>query len=186
METSAPSISELKVTIQGTAPLILLPLGVFKGEQLVDNHNKVEEALKLYRREDEQLGFPAGGLKQAVCEAVAKLDTDTKGSVYSGLHVIGEDETNMIVLEGEHHGEPFDFNFKKPKRTITLTLPVFDEWTATFHVHFMESTISRRNIEQFLRDAGSKVGIGHRRPDKGTFKIKQVVPVTTLYKLAAG
>lgn len=184
MEMSALNTSELDVTVQGTAPLVLLPLGVFKGEQLIDNHDKFAEALKLYLRHDGKPGLPAGALKQCICEAVAKLDKDTRNAVDSGFHVIGEDETNMVALEGEPHGEDFVFSFKKPKRVITLTLPVLDSWTATFRVHFMTSIISRKNVERFLSDAGRKVGVGHRRPSKGTFKIKKVVPVTTLYRMA--
>lgn len=182
VEMSALDISELEVTVQGTAPLVLLPLGVFKGEKLVDNHDKFAEALKLYLRHDGRPGLPAGAFKEAVITAVTKLDKETRAAVDT-IHVIGEDETNMVVLEGEPHGESFDFNFKKPKRTITLTLPVLDSWTATFRVHFMTSIISRKNVERFLNEAGRKVGIGHRRPEKGTFKIKQVVKVTTLYRM---
>jgi len=172
---SALSVSEVQVTIKGTAPLVLLPLGVFKGEKLVANHDKVEEALKLYRRHDGLLGFPAGGIKEAVITAVLKLDKETRAAVNSGFHIIGEDETNMVVLSGEYHGEPFDFDFKKPQRTITLTLPVLDQWSATFRVQYLSSSISLKNIEQFFGDAGRKVGIGHRRPVQGTFEITQVL-----------
>lgn len=178
VETSALDISEIEVTIKGTAPLVLLPLGVFKGEQLVEHHDKVAESLKLYRRHDEQLGFPSGAFKTAVTVAVSKLDKETKAAVNTGFHVLGEDETNMAVLNGEHHGEDFSFDFKKPKRTVTLTLPVLDEWSATLRVQYMGSIISRKHIEQFLSDAGRTVGIGHRRPKQGTFEISQVVSAT--------
>mgnify|MGYP001818260833 CR=1 FL=1 len=165
-------ISEIEVTITGTKPLVLLPLGTFKGEKLVDNHDKVAESLKLYRRHDGQLGFPAGAFKEAVITAVANLDKETKAAVATGFHVFGEEETNMVALSGEHHGESFSFDFKKPKRTITLTLPVLNEWSAILHVQFVASVISGKNILKFLDDAGRRVGVGHRRPDKGTFEIK--------------
>lgn len=173
---SALNISEIEVTVQGTAPLVLLPLGVFKGEKLVDHHNKVEEALKLYRRHDGLLGFPAGSFKAALIEAVVKLDKETRAAVDT-IHVIGEDETNMVVLTGEHHGEDFSFDFKKPERTVTLTLPVLDEWSAILRVQYVSSAISRKNLEQFLSDAGVKIGIGHRRPEKGTFRIAQITKI---------
>lgn len=176
-ETSALPISEVQVTIKGTSPLVLLPLGAFKGHHLVDDDDRVEESLKLYRRSDGHSGFPAGGIKRAVTEAIAKLDLETRSSVDAGLHIIGEDETNMVVLDGEHHGEDYDFEFKKPKRTVTLTLPVLDEWTSTFRIQYLEETIGLKNVERFLEGAGQKVGIGHRRPDHGTFEVEKIVSI---------
>ena len=176
-DASALPISEVQVTIKGTSPLVLLPLGAFKGQHLVDDDDKVEESLKLYRRRDGQNGFPAGGVKRAITEAIAKLDLETRRSVDAGLHIIGEDETNMVVLDGDHRGEDYDFDFKRPKRTVTLKLPVLDEWTSTFRVQYLGNTISRKNVERFLWDAGRKVGIGHRRPERGTFEVEKIVSV---------
>ena len=176
-DPSALKIEEIEVTVQGTAPLVILPLGAFKGRQVLEDADEVEHALKLYRRESGELGFPAGGIKRAVMEAIAKLDLDTRRSVESGMHVIGEEATNMVVLEGKHHGEDFDFDFKKPERTVTLKLPVLDKWECKFRVQYMGQTINRKLIEKFLGQAGEEVGLGHRRPDQGTFKVQKIVSV---------
>jgi hypothetical protein len=176
-DSSALPISEVQVTIKGTSPLVLLPLGAFKGQHLTDDQDRVEESLKLYRRHDKRAGFPAGGIKRAVQESMKGLDLETRRSVESGMHIVGEDETNMVVLEGEHHGESFDFDFKKPKRTVTLKLPVLDQWRATFLVQFIGQSISRKHVEKFLGDAGKKVGLGHRRPERGTFEVENIVSV---------
>lgn len=176
-ETSALPVSEVQVTIKGTSPLVLLPLGAFKGQHLIDDDDRVEESLKLYRRSDGHNGFPAGGIKRSVIEAVAKLNLETRRSVDAGFHVIGEDETNMVILDGEHRSEDYDFEFKKPKRAVTLTLPVLDEWTSTFRVQYLAEAIDLKSVESFLVRAGREVGIGHRRPDHGTFEVEKIVSI---------
>jgi hypothetical protein len=172
-------VSEADVMIRGTAPLVLLPLGVFKGEKLVDSHDKVDESLKLYRRHDGKTGFPAGAFKQAVYEAVSSFDEETKDAVYSGFHVIGEDETNMVILSGKNHGEGFIFDFKKPKRTVLITLPVLNEWSSVLRIQYLKDSISLGKIKRFLGEAGRGIGVGHRRPEKGTFEISKVLSIAS-------
>jgi hypothetical protein len=172
---SGLSIKELEVTVQGTAPLVILPLGCFKDRTIDEDQDEVEQSLKLYRRADGDAGFPAGGIKQAVLEAVRSLDTDTKRNVAAGMHIVGEPETNMVRLEGKPRGEDFDFDFKRPKRVVTITLPVYDKWSCRFNVQYLGSSISRKDIETFFAEAGRRVGLGHRRPERGTFEVKKVV-----------
>jgi len=167
-------IQELEVTVAGTAPLVLLPLGCFKDRTIDEDQDEVENSLSLYRRHDGAAGFPAGGIKTAVLEAAKGLDADTRRHLAAGMHIVGEPETNLVRLKGTPRGEEFDFDFKRPKRTVTITLPVYDRWSCRFNVQFLDSSISRRDIEKFLAAAGKTVGIGHRRPEQGTFEVKRV------------
>lgn len=176
-DPSAIPITEVDVTIRGTSPLVLLPLGVFKGQRLTEDVDRVDEARKLYRRCDGRDGFPAGGIKRSVLEGVHGLDSDTRQAVSAGMHILGEDETNMVALDGKYRGEVFDFVFKKPQRVVKMTLPVLDEWEAVFRIQYAEETISRESIKAFLGEAGKKIGIGHRRPQQGTFEVKKIVSV---------
>lgn len=173
-DPSAMQVEEFEVTIEGTSPLVLLPLGFFKNCP-DDEDEQVERALDLYRREDGKPGFPAGGLKDAVLESCKKLDVDTRRRVASGFHIVGEDATNRVLLHGDSEGVDFDFNFKKPKRTVTRTLPQLDTWTCVFPVHLMTGNLGSKEFKKFLGVAGEKVGIGHRRPEMGTFKVTNIV-----------
>jgi hypothetical protein len=167
-------VEEFEVTIEGTSPLVLLPLGFFK-DCPDDEDGQLERALDLYRREDGNPGFPAGGLKDAILEGCKKLDADTRYRVASGFHIVGENATNRVLLNGDSEGVDFDFNFKRPKRTVTRTLPQLDKWTCVFPVQLVTGSLDSKEFNEFLGVAGEKIGIGHRRPEMGTFKVTNIV-----------
>ena len=173
-DPSAMQVEEFEVTIEGTSPLVLLPLGFFK-DCPEDEDEQLERALDLYRREDGEPGFPAGGLKDAVMESCKKLDIDTRRRVAAGFHIVGEDATNRILLHGKPEGVEFDFNFKKPPRTVTRTLPQLFDWSCVVPVHLMTESLDAKEFKKLLGVAGEKVGIGHRRPEMGTFKVTNIV-----------
>jgi hypothetical protein len=167
-------VREAEVVLEGTAPLVCIPLGCFK--QLPEEADEqVEKALELYRREDGEPGFPAGAFKKAVMDACKAFDKDTRTAVAAGFHVIGEPGSNMIRISGgksDPSMEEYEFTFKRPKREVSRALPVFNKWQAVLAVQFMPKMVPAKRLEEFLNLAGAEIGIGHDRPDSGTFKVK--------------
>jgi hypothetical protein len=136
---------------------------------------QVEQALDLYRREDGRQGFPAGAFKKAVMDACREFDKDTRKAVAAGFHVMGEMGTNLVALRGGRDDpsmEEYDFIFKRPKREVSRTLPVFNDWSAELTVQFMPKLVPAVRLREFFDLAGEKIGIGHDRPDSGTFKVR--------------
>lgn len=135
----------------------------------------MEHALSLARLQDGRVGLPAGAVKKSVLESTKGLDTDTRNRVMSCFHVLGEQERNFVPLTGEPKEADFDFEFKKPKRTLTMTLPQFDEWSCTFDVQLASGSLSQKDLKKFLNKAGAEIGIGHRRPEMGMFEVVKMV-----------
>jgi hypothetical protein len=168
-------VQEVEVVVEGTSPLVCIPLGCFK-QLPEDADEQVEQALELYRREDGEPGFPAGAFKKAVMAACKDLDLDTRRAVAAGFHVVGEAGTNLVPLtvgKGDPSMEEYEFTFKRPKREVTRALPVFNDWRAALLVQFMPKMVPAKRLREFLDLAGAKVGIGHDRPESGTFQVKQ-------------
>jgi hypothetical protein len=168
-------VREVEVVVEGTAPLVCIPLGCFK--QLSEEADEqLEQALQLYRREDGEPGYPAGAFKRAVMEACQAFDKDTRTAVAAGFHVIGEPGSNMVRLSGgkdDPSMEEYEFTFKRPKREVSRALPVFNDWQAVLSVQFMPKMVPAKRLREFLDLAGEKVGIGHDRPESGTFQVKK-------------
>jgi hypothetical protein len=167
-------VQEAAVTLEGTAPLVCIPLGCFK--QLPEDADaQVEQALDHYRRDDGEQGFPAGAFKKAVMDACRDFDKDTRKAVAAGFHVMGEMGTNLVTLRGgteDPSMEEYEFTFKRPKREVGRALPVFNDWSAELTVQFMPKLVPAKRLREFLDLAGEKIGIGHDRPDSGTFKVR--------------
>jgi hypothetical protein len=162
-----------EVTIKGTSPLVLLPLGVFS-DRPDSEQAQYERALFLYRREDGEMGFPAGGISSAVIESCKDLDKTQKVRVVGGFHVIGEEETNLVRVIGQPRMETFGFKFKKPLlRELLMPLPKFDEWRIVFQVQIHED-LKLDEFKAVLEDAGKNIGIGHRRPEMGKFEVEKI------------
>ena len=163
---------EYEVTLKGTSPLVLLPLGVFS-DRHDSEQSKYELALFLYRREDGEMGFPAGGIASALIESCKGCDKSYKSRVMGGFHVVGEEETNLVKVIGQPQMENFDFKFKKPPRDFLMPLPKFDEWQIVFDVQIHED-LKLDEFKTALEEAGKNIGIGHRRPEMGKFEIEKI------------
>lgn len=171
------NVENHEVTIRGASPIILLPLGTFSDRPETEEL-QYERALKFYRRNDGEGGFPAGGIKNAVQEVCSGFNAETKARIIGGFHVVGEAETNMVKLIGKPKMEKFDFQFKKPARTITLPLPRIEEWYCIFPLQILSDLMKRDEFKLLLEDAGRRIGIGHRRPEMGRFEVAKIVPRT--------
>jgi hypothetical protein len=169
----ALKVDEYEVTIEGTAPIVLLPLGFFK-DCPEDEDGQLQRALELYCRDDGEPGFPAGAIKESVIQSLKGVETKARQRIVGGFHVIGEEATNKIRLLGDPQKANFEFNFKKPERVVTKTLPQIDEWSCVFTAQVVRPQMTKKSLTDALNKAGEKVGIGHRRPEMGTFSVKTV------------
>ena len=164
-----PKIETIEVIIVGTKPLITIPLGCFKN-QPEDAIDQLDQALELYELGGMQNGFPAGGIKRAMLAACKDYDKDVRNRI-AGAVIMGDPMTNLVPLEGESEGEEFEFTFKRPKREVKRTLPIFKKWSISFEVLFNSRDLSQRELLEILGIAGTTIGLGHNRPDNGTFAI---------------
>jgi hypothetical protein len=165
---SKPTIERIEVTIVGTKPLVTVPLGVFK-DQPEGATAQLEQALELYRIPDGGHGFPAGGIKRALLAGMPD-DKEAKTRIATAV-IMGDPIKNLVPLEGEPGEEEFEFAFKRPKREVSRTLPVFKKWSSTFEMHFDSNVVKTREILEALGRGGASVGIGHDRPNYGTFAV---------------
>lgn len=54
------------------------------------------------------------------------------------------------------------------KRTMR-TRPCFHKWSLEFDAHFMPTVLDRRDVSEFIKAAGDRVGLGDWRPRFGRF-----------------
>ena len=113
---------------------------------------------------DTLLCFPAAGVKGAMCTAALETAGITKTSVQrliflpeSHVHIWGKPYLKMDIVRSA------DMN-KTPDVRTRAYLP---NWCAEIEIRFVTPTLSNMSIVSLLANAGTVVGIGDFRQEKG-------------------
>ena len=166
--------------LKGITPLLqnnpMTQIGVSDG--VVSRRKKyddTEEAEKrLYVMDDGSFGHPTVAAKQAaICGGKGhkiKGAMTASGVLRQNVFVIVGDELSMIE---NSKGKPLS-NYTHHKCTVVVqkarimrVRPQFDDWYMSVSMEVDTEQVDRNFVEQFLRIAGRKVGIGDYRPEKG-------------------
>ena len=130
-------------------------------------HNPEEEFRdSVYRKpkDDTLLCFPAPGVKQAMATAALETDGITKSSVQrliflpeTHIQIWGKPQLKIDVVRSA------DMN-KTPDMRTRAYMP---RWCAEVDITYVQPTLSAYSIVSLLTNAGSIVGIGDFRQEKG-------------------
>jgi hypothetical protein len=126
-------------------------------------------------------GFPAGGFRECLATAAKRFHKIDKVQVYGALWIKGE-----MSLPGEHPefgslgprdcveiiGEPIKrtdiVRLAGPGRTADLRFrPMFLPWSMKVHIRYDATVFDQDTIVRLVHSAGTRVGIGEYRVEKG-------------------
>jgi len=186
----------LKVKIVGISPLLMhsarfanpLDLATKAHKELTSKRKKTDEdheAIQksewmgsLYHSKKSGPFIPGVNIEASLFEAakMQKLGKSAKRSL-----MIVEDEIKLEYSGPRDPEKLFsnpDFVDVRAVKVQTSKLmrcrPKFNEWSATFELHYNPEQIDQREIERILSDAGSLVGVGDYRPRFGKFTVEVV------------
>lgn len=176
----APKIEQLRVSIQGTSPLICHRFGAKVRKQILDKQMKkaarakdakdpqaeFEESLYPMPNKPGSYGFPAAAFKKAAVAACSHVSGMTKVVSRGAFHVLGD----LVEIEGSApvmredavrlQGTTADIRFRA----------MFTEWKVSLSIRFNAAVISAEQIINLLNTAGFAIGVGEWRPQRdGSF-----------------
>lgn len=177
------SWKELRVMIEGTSPYVCNKFSPKAAEKMLayferspgkhapkEKINPEEEAKsRLYVTEDGRYGIPAAALRKALIEAGRFCSLKMK-QLAGTIDVLGEcyDADVGVPLVPLQGGEPeiFVSSVKNTSGTRDLRWrPYFKPgWRCTFTVIYDDKILSKADVEELLKYAGTSVGIGDGRP----------------------
>lgn len=185
----APEIRLLKVSVEGTSPLIVHRFGAKARRIMLDRQMKkatrgreakvpeedYKESLYFLRGSTTKTGFPASGFKNAMVSACTFTEGITKVLSRGAFFVLGD----IIPIEGaqpqmredvvrlQGMGRPADIRFRGE---------YVPPWSCTLDIRYNARVISAEQIVNLLNIAGFSVGIGEWRPERngsyGMFVVK--------------
>lgn len=170
-------MEKIKVTIQGTTPLLF---NRFRDTQIEGKSKKRTGAImeseiedKLYLNEKGKVLLPAVYIKNALSEASKQFKIVGKGkSTYTKLVASTIDvEPFMIDFDSDKY-EVFRISAVNPmtRGRMMTERPKFNKWSASFEIILNDPAIPINVINEILEHAGKYVGIGDWRPQtKGMF-----------------
>jgi len=178
-------ISEMKVEIVGTTPLLMEKMseetlqglintmeGKGKDKKKVRDFGSEVES-KIHRTSDGKVGFPVSGFKKAIVESAPYMDGMNK-KLANSIVIIGD--IVPIKFKSQKVNKTFgrDSGIKRSPRPIWR--PEFTDWSCELKVRFNSSLISPEQVVGLFKLAGFHIGIGGWTPQHsgqyGMFTIK--------------
>ena len=184
---------ETTITIRGIAPLLMHngqlanPLNPLAKEMKkvtsvrtkTDEHHlelqRLEFLAGLYVDEKNRIVLPSEVLESTLVEGAkkAKLGKQFKAAVSvwdAALLEYGEQLTpEQLWAKAETYADVRGVKISKAR--IMRTRPRFNQWKATFTVHWAEDQITIDQLRQAVDDAGRQVGMCDYRPKFGRFDV---------------
>jgi len=122
-----------------------------------------------------EFGIPVASFKKAIVSVIGMLTGGFAKHTNAALN-IEPDAFDLVRLKTK--AAPYSRRGVKNRPFLIYYQPVFAEWGCQLKIIFDTSMTTREHILSMLRHAGSKVGIGNNRPEKGgecgTFRIGKV------------
>jgi len=170
---------EYKVTIEGTAPLLMHK---FVGQSQLEGAKKSsqrgkkvydpkEEAEKgAYRTDDGKLFLPSSHFKAAMVKAGVDFKMSGKKTykefIKSGIFI----EPTEIILDQQEY-EIFESPVVINRARVMSWRPQFKVWSCTFNIEIIDDFLNPTIVKEILETAGRFKGVGDYRPEFGRFKV---------------
>jgi len=188
---AAPQIEPVKLTIEGTAPLIMKQLSAkvirtIEGKQqgLVDDRGKKspripEEEYEDAFYRDRQGRYCVRGIwfKMGMMAMTSYAKGLFQKDVLSGVHVVGDLIPLKKYSDPYMVGDPVRVGGRNKTTTVTYR-PYFDTWTVDLTIMVDTTVLSVEEAVNLLAKMGTSNGIGEWRPQRrgvhGTFRVVSV------------
>jgi len=187
-----PNTKTVRVTIVGTAPLIVHQFSEKAKRQMRDKQAKKATTKRATREPDKEFeqakykmangkdGFPALAIKQAMVGS-ARFTEDAKMTVLRGVIFVKPDETETGLIEIKSKkcemvedvvrlsgiGKPADLRYR----------PYYYGWSMDLKIVYDADVVSIEQVMNLLSRAGLSQGLGEWRPERngqnGMFEIKE-------------
>lgn len=164
---------EIKVTIQGVTPLLMHRFPMAGADDKSKKRTgvpdwKLEAELSLYKDESGQIYQPSEHIEATIKEAGKQFKISGKrGATYSKL--IGS-TVSVMPYAIPHKYVDYRIDARPvviQKARIVRYRPIFDKWELSFTIQLQDDQLPVEVAKQVLDYAGSFVGIGDFRPQKG-------------------
>lgn len=189
VEISRIASEALRVPIIGTSPLIVHRFSEKARRQMLDamqgrktprqpKDPEAEYEAAAYRFEDGGFGLPSVAFKRATVSAARFYGKDVRMTELRQCVFIrgelGRDGQQLTRIEGEPHPREDVVRVGKGGTDLRYR-PAFESWTATLHVIYVKSALTRNSLLSLIDAAGMGVGVGEWRPERngdfGTYRI---------------
>jgi hypothetical protein len=135
---------------------------------------------RLIKNDKGKIGIPAEYLFSCLCEAgrMVKYDGRRMLSTASDSFVPGliNLEEEFIVFDGQEEGNKLEWrlDFRRGRlqdgTAVAIARPRIPHWSACFHLRFEPQEVAESKVQDLVRQAGRKPGLGDWRPGcKGRF-----------------
>lgn len=164
---------EIKVTIQGTSPLLFNRFidasieGKTKRKAGAEKEQDVEK--KLYLTEQGKIYTPATHIIGTLINASKNFQIKGKGkSTYSKLVGSSVEVKEEAIVHKNQKWEKYSISAVNPmtRGRMIVVRPRLNEWSLTFTLILKDEGISVETIKEILDYAGIYTGIGDWRPEK--------------------
>lgn len=206
MSTAKKKFEYIRVTIEGTRPLMQAHFGVHAEESVQQGTRSTsreqltprEQAERLaYRAEDGTLWHPGDAISRAVREVASyhKLAGSRKSAkVVSAAAFLVLTECIPLHQPGDptKRFTTYEIDSRRVVNQVRQTAqiahrPRFDRWAATFDARVNVDIFSTEFVHELIIEAGEKVGIGVMRPERGgSFGMFRVTAFTLTDDVLAG
>jgi len=188
---AAPKIVPVKLTVEGTAPLIMKQLSAKvirtierKQQGLVDDRGKKSPRIPeeeyedaFYRDKDGKPCVRGIWFKLGMMAMTSYAKGLFQKDVLCGVHVVG----NLIPLKKHSDpymvGDPVRIGGRNKTTTVTYR-PYFDTWSVDLTLMVDETVMSIEEAVNLLAKMGTSNGIGEWRPQRkgmnGTFRVASI------------
>jgi len=165
---------EIKVTVKGTAPLLLhkyVEADASTSKKKKKVYVPEEEAEKVcYRTEDGQVYIPATHFKGAMIKSGVDF-------IYSGRKTYKEYiKSGIFFKEKEIILTPQEYIVNNTpvvisRARVMRSRPEFKEWECTFTMEVLNEDLDKSILKEILESAGKFQGVGDFRPEYGRFEV---------------
>jgi len=168
-------MKNIEVEVTGISPLLQHRFPMEDSDQQSTAKNRkqntddVEKAL--YKLADGTIYQPCVHFISSLKKAGAKFQIPGQGkATYKNL--IGSGAVLISPEAIPHKNQNYEIDVRPvvvpaTKGRVVRKRPIFKTWSLRFNVEFDEDEISAPTIKELLEYAGSRVGIGDFRPEKG-------------------
>ncbi len=170
----------VKVKIAGLSPVIMHRWSEKSTKEMLDKQMKktVKKAAKdpeeqfrdaVYRLDDEGLGFPVDGFKNAMVRGAKQLGlvmTDMRTGFFVHGEYSSREDREIVRIEGDLSMREDTVRISGATADIRYRGQVAS-WGATLKVTYNAGVVSFDHIVNMLNAAGYGVGIGDWRPERG-------------------
>lgn len=168
-------MKNIEVEVTGISPLLQhrFPMEDSEQQSTAKNRKQKEDDVEksLYKQQDGTIYQPCVHFISSMKKAGAKYQIPGQGkTTYKNLIGCG-----AVLISPEsipHKNQNYEIDVRPvvvpaTKGRVVRKRPIFKTWSLCFNIEYDEDEIAASTIKEILEYAGSRVGIGDFRPEKG-------------------